>query len=255
MKQSEFIGKVKGGAQESMKNYGILASLTIAQAILESGWGEHAPGNNLFGIKANGWKGKTQILTTTEYVNGRAVKVKAAFRVYGSWDESIADHAKFLVTNARYKNLIGEKNYKLACQKIQSDGYATSPTYAQKLIKLIEQYNLTQYDNLSQENKAEKTKERVYTVKKGDCLSKIGAQMGCRWQDIAALNGIRAPYIIRVGQVLKLPAAEGKTYTVKKGDCLSKIAAKYNTTYQKLAALNGIKPPYIIYVGQKLKIN
>lgn len=255
MKQSEFIGRVRGGAQESMKNYGILASLTIAQAILESGWGEHAPGNNLFGIKANGWKGKTQTLTTTEYVKGKAVKVKAKFRVYDSWDESIEDHAKFLRTNGRYKNLIGEKNYRLACQKIQSDGYATSPTYAQKLIKLIEQYSLTQYDNLAQTSKTEKTQERVYTVKKGDCLSKIGIQMRCRWQDIAALNGIKPPYIIKVGQVLKLPAAEGKTYTVQKGDCLSKIAAKYNTTYQKLAALNGIKPPYIIYVGQKIKIN
>lgn len=255
MKQSEFIGKVSGGAQENMKNYGILASLTIAQAILESGWGEYAPGNNLFGIKANGWKGKTQVLSTMEYVKGRVVTVKAVFRTYGSWDESIADHARFLKANARYKNLIGEKNYKLACQKIQSDGYATCPTYAQKLIKLIEQYSLMQYDILLNTGKTEKTQNRVYTVKKGDRLSKIGTRMGCRWQDIATLNGISAPYIIKVGQVLKLPVAESETYTVQKGDCLSKIAAKYNTTYQKLAALNDIKPPYTIYVGQKIKIN
>lgn len=146
MEAQIFINKIAQGAVNTMKKRGILASLSIAQAILESGWGEHAPENNLFGIKANGWKGKTQILETTECIKGKTVHIKDTFRAYESWEASVDDHANFLVTNSRYKNLIGQKNFKLACQYIQTDGYATAPNYAQSLIALIEKYSLNKYD-------------------------------------------------------------------------------------------------------------
>ncbi|HEX2938920.1 MAG TPA: glucosaminidase domain-containing protein [Ruminiclostridium sp.] len=256
MKQTDFIAKIKDAAVEQMKKSDILASLTIAQAILESGWGEHAPGFNLFGIKANGWKGKTQTFSTREYVNGKYVTVNGLFRTYNSWDESIADHTAFLTSDKRYQNLIGQKDYKTACCLVGSDGYASSPTYAQSLIKLIEDYRLYQYDTAEKENSTVNPQYSSYLVQSGDCLSKIGAKTGCRWQDIANLNNITAPYTIRIGQVLRIPGAEASTtYTVQKGDCLSRIAAKYGTTYQKLAQKNGINPPYTIYVGQKIKIN
>lgn len=107
----------------------------------------------------------------------------------------------------------------------------------------------------------------TYTVKSGDCLSKIGAKFGVNWRDIANVNGINSPYIIYVGQVLKIPGGQANssvapanndnstTYTVKSGDTLSGIAAKYGTTYQKIAADNGISNPNIIHPGQVLKIN
>ncbi len=107
----------------------------------------------------------------------------------------------------------------------------------------------------------------TYTVKNGDCLSTIGSKLGINWKDIANINGISSPYIIYVGQILKVPGKEvnsdpapsnnndSTTYTVKSGDTLSGIAAKYGTTYQKIAADNGIANPNIIHPGQVLKIN
>ena len=106
----------------------------------------------------------------------------------------------------------------------------------------------------------------TYTVKSGDCLSKIGSNLGVNWKDIANINGISSPYIIYVGQVLKIPEekttpsatpsnnANSTTYTVKSGDTLSGIASKFGTTYQKIAADNGITNPNIIHPGQVLKI-
>lgn len=107
----------------------------------------------------------------------------------------------------------------------------------------------------------------TYTVKSGDCLSKIGANLGVNWKDIANLNGIVSPYTIYVGQKLIIPGSttnptpapqpsnNGTTYIVKAGDTLSGIAAKFGTTYQKIAADNGIANPNIIHPGQVLKIN
>jgi flagellum-specific peptidoglycan hydrolase FlgJ len=146
MDVNSFIDTVASGAISTMHSRGILASLSIAQAALESGWGFHAPGNNLFGIKANGFKGTTQVITTTEVIKGKKVIMKDKFRVYPSWAASIEDHAVFLVTNSRYKNLIGNRDYRIACQRLQADGYSTSPYYAQELIALIEKHGLTKYD-------------------------------------------------------------------------------------------------------------
>lgn len=148
MDKNSFIAAVSPGAVAGMHAQGILASVSVAQAILESGWGSHAPGNNLFGIKANGWKGKTQQLTTTEYVKGRTVTIKAWFRAYDNWSASIEDHAAFLAGLGRYRNLIGQKDYRIVAQRLQADGYATEPNYAQQLIALVEQYGLVKYDGV-----------------------------------------------------------------------------------------------------------
>lgn len=144
----EFITKVAPLAQRQMQSSKILASLTIAQAILESSWGNSeltAKANNLFGVKGE-YSGQSIIMTTAEYYNGTRTYIQAAFRKYPSWSESVADHTSFLVKNTRYANLIGETNYKQACIKIQTAGYATDPNYAAGLISLIEKYQLTQYD-------------------------------------------------------------------------------------------------------------
>ncbi len=102
-----------------------------------------------------------------------------------------------------------------------------------------------------------------YTVVKGDTLSKIGAKLGVDWKKLAQMNNIASPYIIYVGQVLRVnsttpvintPAASTKTYTVKRGDTLSLIAGRYGTTYQKLAQINNISNPNLIRVGQVLKL-
>jgi len=104
-----------------------------------------------------------------------------------------------------------------------------------------------------------------YIVKKGDTLSGIGSKYNVNWKDIANLNNISSPYIIYVGQSIKIPVkgntpkpqaqpSAQKTYIVKSGDTLSGIAAKYGTTYQEIARKNGIANPNKIYPGQVLKI-
>jgi flagellum-specific peptidoglycan hydrolase FlgJ len=144
-----FIQAVRGQAIRDMSQVKILASLTIAQAILESGWGRSGltnAANNLYGIKAgSSWKGDTINLPTSECYNGKYVEVIAKFRKYGSWAESIADHTKLLL-NDRYKPLIGVTDYKTACKIIRECGYATDPDYTNKLIKIIETYKLYEVD-------------------------------------------------------------------------------------------------------------
>ena len=81
-------------------------------------------------------------MMTTEYYNGVACKVRANFRKYPSWQESISDHSGLFLRSARYANLRGETDYVKACKNVQADGYATSPTYANTLINTINKYKL-----------------------------------------------------------------------------------------------------------------
>lgn len=100
--------------------------------------------------------------------------------------------------------------------------------------------------------------DNVYIVKSGDYLIKIGKKIGMDWQELAKINGIKKPYTIYTGQVLKLnakPTVENQAYyKVLKGDYLIKIGKMVKTPWTTIAKLNGIKPPYIIRVGQILRI-
>jgi N-acetylmuramoyl-L-alanine amidase len=145
--QKKFINSISIKAQKEMQKVNVLASLTIAQCILESGWGTSKlsrEANNLFGVKGQGNNGCVK-LSTEEFYEGKRYEVEAEFRKYVTIDDSIADHTH-LFTFPRYKNLRGCTDYKQACRFIQMDGYATDPKYAQKLIDVIEKYNLYIYD-------------------------------------------------------------------------------------------------------------
>lgn len=151
MEQKEFIKRVGMLAAADMQASGILASLTTAQAILESGWGTSELAQNasaLFGIKADSrWGGKAYSKETKECYDGvNYTTVTALFRAYGSWEESVNDHSDFLICGSRYAAVIEEKDYKTACGAIKAAGYATDPKYAEKLISTIERYGLTVYD-------------------------------------------------------------------------------------------------------------
>lgn len=153
MDEQTFIELVRDGAIKTFREYNILPSLTIAQAALESGWGENAPGFNLFGIKWSEDCGyNKQFLWTTEWINGRLEKVQAFFRKYESFEYSILDHANVLVNNRRYSEVLKAKDYVEACQRIQAAGYATDPNYATKLIKIIEDFQLYKYDKVYVDN-------------------------------------------------------------------------------------------------------
>ena len=145
--KNTFINLIKPGAIKAYHSIGVLPSLTIAQAILETGWGKSSIGNNIFGIKANStWTGKTKKAPTHEYVNGKKIYVNAIFRDYNTIEESIEDRSKFL-SSLRYKKVIDAKDYREAALEIFKAGYATDPTYSQKLITIIEQNNLQLIDN------------------------------------------------------------------------------------------------------------
>lgn len=148
--QKTFINKVAPLAQKDMKKTKVLASLTIAQAILESNWGRSGltkNGNALFGIKATStWKGKRLNMATGEVYDGKTVTINADFRAYDSWEDSIHDHSKLFISLPRYQNLLGITDYKRAAYLVKKDGYATDPLYDTKLIQLIETHKLYQYD-------------------------------------------------------------------------------------------------------------
>lgn len=152
MNKQDFIDLIKDGTIKGYKEYNILPSLTMAQAILETGWGRYSIGNNIFGIKADkNWKGKVKKVKTSEYVNGKKIYIDAYFKDYNSVYESLEDRFKFL-QKPRYKKVVQAKDYKEACKEIKKAGYATDPNYDKKLIQIIEQNKLYEYDNISDDN-------------------------------------------------------------------------------------------------------
>ncbi|MBU5670238.1 glycoside hydrolase family 73 protein [Paenibacillus brevis] len=152
MTKAQFIARIAPYAVADMRQTDIAASLTIAQAALESAWGGSGltkQANNLFGIKGNGTAGSCT-MPTTEYVNGRPIKVNAAFRAYHNWGESILDHSKLILNGVSwnrnlYKGVIGKRGAD-AARAIATAGYATDPKYAEKLISIMNEWNLYQYD-------------------------------------------------------------------------------------------------------------
>lgn len=149
----DFIQKVAPIAENEQRQNHVLASITIAQAALESDWGQSELSqkyNNLFGVKGTGTN--SAMMTTKEYVNGQWITVKASFTVYPSWAASIAAHTKLLVDGLEgdrnhYQQVIDATNYETAAEALQINGYATDPNYAQKLIAIIQKYKLYQYDS------------------------------------------------------------------------------------------------------------
>lgn len=151
-RQQEFISKLLPIAEENYNEFGVFPSVTIAQAIHESGWGESGlsvQANNLFGIKADAsWSGDILELTTQEYVNGEPVTTMAKWRSYDKFEDSVRDHGKFLRENQRYEDagVFNAENYIEQVQAIKLAGYATDPEYANLICNTIETYTLNKYD-------------------------------------------------------------------------------------------------------------
>lgn len=151
MNNQEFIKTIAGYVQKYAPQYEIkVNSPIIAQAVLESGWGRSSLASkyhNYFGLKCgSSWKGKSVNLTTKEeYTKGTYTTIKDNFRVYDSMEEGIKGYFEFIQIS-RYKNLKGITDPKKYLETIKADGYATASTYVSSLMKLIDDYDLTQYD-------------------------------------------------------------------------------------------------------------
>lgn len=250
-----FIDSIKNGAMQLWEKFGILPSVAIGQAALESAWGRSGLATeykNLFGIKGS-YKGNSAMLDTWEVYDGKRYDIKDGFRVYPDWNTSILDYGVFLTVNSRYKNALGITDYKKQIRAIHSAGYATDPEYANKVISIIEYNRLYELDKKVL-TKPEPTAARTYTVKAGDNLSIIAEQHKTTLNRLIAMNPeIKNPNLIYPNQVIKLPPAV-RDYVVQSGDNLSTIANRFNTTWQAIAKDNNIGNPNLIYPGQRLLI-
>lgn len=150
--QGEFFAMAVPAAQYCQRTYRVPTSITLAQAILESGWGKSKLAeecNNFFGVKAahNAAPDSYQEFTTNEFLEGREESIHADFAKYPSITTGFAAHARLLSLAPRYKPAMdAAANPEQFAQRLQTCGYSTDPLYATKLMQLVRLYDLTQYD-------------------------------------------------------------------------------------------------------------
>ncbi len=203
-------------AKDNMRNHGIPASITLAQGILESGAGKGTlcvTANNHFGIKCHtGWEG--------EAVYHDDDAAQECFRKYNDPAESYNDHSLFLTTRGRYASLfkLDKDDYKAWARGLKAAGYATDPKYPDKLITIIERYELDKYDAEVLGNK--------YTPKQ------------------PSTNNNQVAETVSVG---------AGSYKVEQGDTLYSISRKYNLSVDELKKLNGLTDN-ALSIGQILKV-
>lgn len=209
----QYIDLYADAAMESMKQYGIPASIKLAQAILESGSGNGTlcrTANNHFGIKCKEeWTGET--------VNHTDDAPDECFRKYSSALESFNDHSEFLANRVYYKNLftLDQSDYSAWAKELKKAGYATDPRYPQKLISIIERYKLYEYDRqvLDAGYKAPvrtttltsnfSDAASAYVVQPGDTLYAISQKFNATIDEIKRLNNLSGN-TISVGQQLRV---------------------------------------------------
>lgn len=257
MNKSEFIPTIAPlvVAENKKRGYPLFSSVVIAQAICESGWGQSTimmKANAIFGIKAtSSWKGKVYNANTQECYDGSTyTNITACFRAYNSLAESISDYFDLITKLERYRKAC-VSNSPLECiTAIKNGGYATSPTYINTIMSIINSNNLTKYDNVEDvENSVDNTKsieelaQEVIAGKYGDGEERK-QKLGNLYNEVQA----------KVNSIYGQNVSRETIYIVKSGDTLSAIAKKYNTTYQKIAKDNNISNPNLIYPNQKLVI-
>ncbi|MBF6978727.1 glycoside hydrolase family 73 protein [Aerococcaceae bacterium zg-BR22] len=165
--RKKFVEAIAPVAQRLQRQYGIFASVSMAQAMLESEFGQSLLSDkyyNLFGVKTDDSDPDGVDLMTAEYVNDKWIDVKQRFKVYQSWGASMEAHAQLLVNGTSwdenfYAAVKNGKTPEEQAKGLQSAGYATDPDYAQKLINMMNEWNLKQYDqpDATQESQTSET--------------------------------------------------------------------------------------------------
>jgi flagellum-specific peptidoglycan hydrolase FlgJ len=194
-----YILKYNGIAMDNMKQHKIPASITLAQGILESGSGKgrlSVEANNHFGIKCHGWKGK-KIYHDDD-------RSQECFRKYDHAESSFKDHSEFLTGRGRYAQLFKLKSddYKGWAKGLRAAGYATDRKYPEKLISLINRYNLDKYDAMVLGNKSSIADVSVnHIVIKGDTLYSLSRQYNTTVDTLKQLNSLKSN-TISLGQLI-----------------------------------------------------
>lgn len=257
MTKNEFLETVSKLVIEENNRRGkpLFSSVVIAQAICESGWGGSQimmKANAIFGIKAfSDWKGKVYNSKTQECYDGsNYTDIQACFRAYNSLEESISDYFDLITKTERYRKAC-VANSPLECiTAIKNGGYATSPTYIDIIMSIIDSNNLTKYDNVEDVENSVNNSKIIEELAKEVIAGKYGNGEE-RKQKLGNLyNEVQA----KVNSIYGQNVSNETIYIVKSGDTLSAIAEKYNTTYQKIAKDNNISNPNLIYPNQKLVI-
>ena len=286
-----FLNTIGPVAQQVAQENGIYASVMIAQAALESGWGNSAlstQGHNLFGVKWNG-TGNYVTMPTQEYYGGQWHTINAKFQSYNSYYDSLTGYAQLIKNNFPNSTRANAATPQIAAANLKYGvygSYATDPNYANSLDRMISDYGLTRYDvytgtsstNQNQQNSNAANSNQhesqisagngnqipdTYTVKAGDSLWGISQTYGTTVNNLKQINNLSSN-VIYVGQVLKLkqqsnstsnqtPQSTTDTYTVQSGDTLWGIANTHDTTVNNLKQINDLTSD-TIYVGQVLKL-
>ncbi len=204
-----YISNFQEIAKNNMKSHGIPASITLAQGILESGAGKGKlaqAANNHFGIKCHtGWTG--------ESVKHDDDAAQECFRKYNHPSESYRDHSLFLTSRSRYANLfkLDKGDYEAWAKGLKDAGYATDRKYPDKLIGLIERFELYKYDNevlsrkyvpIKKDSLVENS-EGLYTIQQGDTLYSLSKKFNLSIEDLKKLNDL-SDNAINIGQKIKI---------------------------------------------------
>lgn len=282
LKYQNYIDQYKDLAIQEMLQYGVPASITLAQGLLESAAGGSTltvKGNNHFGIKCHGWSGRAI------YQDDDAIG--ECFRAYDNAQQSYDDHSKFLRNGRRYRSLfdLDRRDYRGWAHGLKSAGYATNPHYAQRLIDIIELYKLYQYDNATNYDKfmvrrAEKDKPvspgmtlhpiRKYNnnyfikVRSGDTFKSIGDEIGISGRKIAKWNEREYRDRLQVGEIIWLKKKQkkapkqykGHDHIVRDGESLYSVAQFYGIRLKSLIKKNPYlySRQYQVRVGDELRV-
>lgn len=178
-------------------------STVLAMAALESGYNLNAP--TLFGIKGEG-----VVLDTTEYINGENINIKDSFVIYPTLAEAVQGLYK-LMQWSNYDRATSSTDYMEECRMVQVCGYATDPNYADKLISIVNSYQLTMFNNIDEP--AEEPEQHIYTVQSGDSLWSIvkkyygynnDTDIANKVNEIVEINDLGNPNLIFVGENITL---------------------------------------------------
>lgn len=268
----EYIEQYKVIAVEQMMRYKIPASITLAQGLLESGAGQSTltrNSNNHFGIKCGGsWKGRS--------VRHDDDARNECFRAYRHARESYEDHSKFLASGARYAFLfrLDITDYKGWARGLKKAGYATDPSYANRLIQIIEDYELYKYDSTAKWKKSSKKHEKIIPhqvylangllyvkARRGDSFEDIAKEFKTKAKRLIKYNDLHKDYTLAEGDIIYLKEKKKKAdkkYTVHivgDDDSMHSISQRYGIRLKNLYKMNKKDPEeYIPEVGDRLRL-
>lgn len=270
---SDYFDKWGEVAVQQMVQYRIPASITLAQGVLESGAGRSElarKANNHFGIKCNGWTGRKSYHDDDE--RGEC------FRAYDNAYQSYVDHSVFLTTSQRYRRLFDLKrtDYKGWAHGLKACGYATSPTYATRLIEIIETYKLHRYDTGKEFDKGGSSSvlqgelRHVYAFNKnyyvrarrGDTFRRIADELDVSYRKLASYNERKKNDLLEEGEIIWLQKKRRKApkefknrpHRVEAGESMYSISQRYGIQLKSLYKLNDLLPNYVIRTGDRLRV-